>query len=77
MSALRSPISLTATDLGRIVDSGASSTSHTNLHVLIPDSKSDPNLCKAIISAEVLGYPRPVIINWEHIYDDPDLFEGC
>lgn len=47
-----------------------------NLHVLIPASKPDPNLCKAIVSARVLGYPSPTIINWDQKFDDPAFVEG-
>jgi len=48
----------------------------SDLHVLIPASRPDPNLCKAIISGNVLGYPRPTIINWNQTFDDPAFVEG-
>ncbi|KAK4496765.1 hypothetical protein PRZ48_012748 [Zasmidium cellare] len=35
----------------------------SNLHLLIPASKPDANFCKAVLSAGILGYPAPVIIN--------------
>ena len=44
--------------------------------MLIPASKPDPNLCKAIVSSRVLGYPSPQIINWEQTFDDPAFVEG-
>lgn len=47
-----------------------------NLHVLIPASRPDVNLCKALISAGILNYPSPVIINWNQSFDDPGLVEG-
>ena len=48
----------------------------SHLHFLIPASKADPNLCKVLLSAAVLGYPSPVIINWDQTFDDPNLVEG-
>jgi hypothetical protein len=56
--------------------SGPSHTLRANLHVLIPASKPDPNLCKAIVSGRVLGYPSPTIINWDQTFDDPAFVEG-
>lgn len=54
----------------------ASHTPRSNLHLLIPASNPDPNLCKAIVSANVLGYPNPAIINWQQKFDDPALVDG-
>lgn len=54
----------------------ASQTPRSNLHVLIPASKPDPNLCKAIASGNVLGYPNPTIINWGQVFDDAAYVEG-
>ncbi|KAL6718739.1 hypothetical protein ACLMJK_002973 [Lecanora helva] len=34
------------------------------LHLLIPASKPDVNLCKSILSSTILGYPIPVLLNW-------------
>jgi hypothetical protein len=48
----------------------------SDLHILIPASRPDPNLCKAIVSGNVLGYPRPTIINWNQTFDDPAFVEG-
>ena len=48
----------------------------SDLHVLIPASRPDPNLCKAILSGNVLGYPRPTIIDWNQTFDDPAFVEG-
>lgn len=56
--------------------SDPSDTLKAILHVLIPASKADPNLCKAIVSSKVLGYPAPQIINWNQIFDDPAFVEG-
>lgn len=46
------------------------------LHVLIPASHPDANLCKTLLSAAILGYPTPTIINWNKTFDDPNLVEG-
>ncbi|GAB1738894.1 hypothetical protein NU219Hw_g3672t2 [Hortaea werneckii] len=48
----------------------------SQLHLVIPASKEDPNLCKVFLSAAVLGYPAPVVINWGQTFDDPNLVEG-
>ena len=45
------------------------------LHILIPATKSDRNLCKLIFSASILDYPPPVIVAWEQTID-PDNQEG-
>jgi len=47
-----------------------------NLHVLIPASRADVDFCKTLLSAAVLGYPAPVIINWNKTFDDPKLTAG-
>ena len=46
------------------------------IHVLIPASHPDQNLCKTVLSAGVLGYPVPVLINWQKQFDDSGLVEG-
>lgn len=46
------------------------------MHFLIPASKEDPNLCKVLLSAAVLGYPSPAIINWGRTFDTDGLVEG-
>ncbi|KAL9126942.1 MAG: hypothetical protein Q9217_004082 [Psora testacea] len=45
------------------------------LHILIPATKSDVNLCKLLFSASILEYPCPVLIAWEQTID-PDKQEG-
>lgn len=37
----------------------------TKIHLLIPATSSNAELCKCIISSYVLGYPTPTLINWE------------
>lgn len=47
-----------------------------NLHLVVPASKGDANLCKVMVSAGILGYPDPVIVNWGEDFDDPKFVEG-
>ena len=35
-------------------------------HLLIPATSSNPDLCKLLLSAQILGYPTPVFINYGH-----------
>ena len=51
-------------------------TRPSNFHVIIPASKPDQNLCKVLLSAAILGYPAPTIINWMHEFNDPGLVDG-
>nr|POF15432.1 hypothetical protein CFP56_71928 [Quercus suber] len=47
-----------------------------NLHLLVPASHSDVNLCKVLLSAAILGYPSPVIINWNTTFEIEGQVEG-
>lgn len=38
------------------------------LHVLIPASHGGPNLCKATMGLNVLGYPEPILLAWNKQY---------
>lgn len=42
----------------------------------MPASHEDVNLCKVILSAGVLGYPTPRLLNWNHTFNDSGLVEG-
>ncbi|KAI1615551.1 hypothetical protein EDD36DRAFT_494422 [Exophiala viscosa] len=46
------------------------------LHLLVPASKPDVNLCKTILSAEVLNYSTPTLINWGEEFNDNSLSSG-
>ncbi|KAL3428415.1 hypothetical protein PVAG01_01924 [Phlyctema vagabunda] len=35
------------------------------LHLLIPATSSNPNFCRTTLSAALLDYPSPVLVNWE------------
>ncbi|GAB7360917.1 hypothetical protein MBLNU230_g0902t1 [Neophaeotheca triangularis] len=54
----------------------SSSSRPANLHIVIPADHPDSNLCKVLVSAGVLGYPSPVIINWGEDFSDPKLVDG-
>ncbi|CAK4022178.1 Hypothetical predicted protein [Lecanosticta acicola] len=47
-----------------------------NLHFLVPASSSNANLCKLMVSAAILAYPSPAILNWDAPFDDPNLVEA-
>ncbi|THY04546.1 hypothetical protein D6D02_07932 [Aureobasidium pullulans] len=46
------------------------------LHLLIPASKPDQNLCKTVLSAGILNYPAPRLVNWNQKFEDPNLVAG-
>lgn len=39
------------------------------LHVLLPASNPEVNLCKTLMSASILGYPTPTLIAWNETFD--------
>ena len=39
-------------------------THRPSFQLIIPASESNPELCKTLLSAFVLGYPAPTLINW-------------
>lgn len=51
-------------------------TTPGNVHLLIPASGKDENLCKAIVGAAVLGYPSPKVLNWGKTFNDAHLVSG-
>lgn len=44
--------------------------------MLIPASKPNAHLCKVMLSAGVLGYPTPALINWGMEFHDKSLSSG-
>ncbi|CAD6591732.1 MAG: hypothetical protein ASARMPREDX12_005398 [Alectoria sarmentosa] len=40
------------------------------LHILIPATKQDINLCKLLFTGSILGYPTPVITGWGEDLDE-------
>lgn len=45
-------------------------------HFLIPATRADLNLCKTILSATLLNYSAPTLVNWNRKYDNPSLSNG-
>lgn len=37
---------------------------NARLHLLVPATSTNPDLCKLLLSAQILGYPTPVLINY-------------
>ncbi|KAF2764687.1 hypothetical protein EJ03DRAFT_355556 [Teratosphaeria nubilosa] len=42
------------------------------LYLLIPTSHADTELCKTVLTAQILGYPPPYLIHWDTSLDYPD-----
>lgn len=53
--------------------SGLSKTT-PSFHLLIPATRSNPYLCKTLLSSFVLGYPSPTLINYGKKYDGSKEF---
>lgn len=49
---------------------------NTNLHLLIPSSNVEVNLCKTLLGASVLDYPTPTILAWGERFDVPNELGG-
>jgi hypothetical protein len=41
-------------------------TSNARLHLLVPATSSNADFCKLLLSAQILGWPSPILINWAH-----------
>lgn len=67
---------ITPTLLPFITGTGKVSLPASKLHLLIPASHPEVNLCKVLLSAAILGYPSPVIVNWNRSFHDPKLVDG-
>ncbi|KAL9112045.1 MAG: hypothetical protein Q9227_003665 [Pyrenula ochraceoflavens] len=46
------------------------------LHVLLPATQGDVDLCKTLLTAKALGYPTPGLIAWDEKYDNPAQMAG-
>nr|POE48044.1 hypothetical protein CFP56_01372 [Quercus suber] len=46
------------------------------LHVLMPASNGNINLCKTLMTAHILGYPKPTLIAWNEKYDEGTDYEN-
>ena len=49
---------------------------HPNIHLLIPASETNVNLCKTLISAFLLRYPPPTLINYGKFFDATSWDKG-
>lgn len=47
-----------------------------SFHLLIPASRSNAKLCKTLLSAFVLGYPSPTLINYGKVFEDDSWDNG-
>jgi hypothetical protein len=45
-----------------------------NLHLLIPATDASPNFCRTALTAELLDYPTPVLVNWGGKVDSNNRF---
>lgn len=43
------------------------------VHLLVPANKANEHACKTILTAGVLGYPSPTLINWNQTFNDTKL----
>lgn len=46
------------------------------IHMLLPASGVNADLCKTLLSSQVLGYPAATLVNWNKTFDDPNLSAG-
>ncbi|PHH64864.1 hypothetical protein CDD80_1088 [Ophiocordyceps camponoti-rufipedis] len=51
-------------------------TTHPALHILLPATHSDVNLCKTLLTLTIAGYPSPNIVAWGGKDDDGGLRGG-
>lgn len=42
----------------------------SDIHLLIPATEPNAELCKTLTSALILGYPTPILLNWGKQFDD-------
>lgn len=49
---------------------------NTSFHLLIPASKSNPNLCKTLLSTFLLDYPPPTLINYGKTFEGDGWDKG-
>lgn len=62
-SGLQGPSSITS-DLAGVNATGSLKKADPSFHLLIPASEANANLCKTILSAFILNYPAPTLINY-------------
>lgn len=62
------------------VPTSSTPASTSRLHLLIPATQSNLDLCRLLISIAILGYPEPVLIGWggsaaNHLFKVPTILE--
>ncbi|CAD0095978.1 unnamed protein product [Aureobasidium vineae] len=57
-------------------EAAAKRLKNPELHVLLPTTIGDVNLCKTMLSAKAMGYPEPVILGWGDTFDTWYLLAG-
>ncbi|PNY27161.1 Uncharacterized protein TCAP_02911 [Tolypocladium capitatum] len=55
---------------------GSVADAKTKLHILLPATHSNVNLCKTLLTMTILGYPSPHIVSWGARDDAKDLLGG-
>ena len=66
-----------ADNLANAISEGAKSVAAPRkgrLHLLIPATSSNPDLCKLLLSAHILGYPTPILLNFGDVEDHDDPY---
>jgi hypothetical protein len=48
----------------------------SQLHLIIPATHTDLSLCKTVLSAAVLNYSTPTLLNWGKPFNHPGLLDG-
>lgn len=46
------------------------------VHVLLPASKGDVNLCKLLLGLSLLGYSTPTLLGWQQEFEKPGILGG-
>lgn len=62
-------------DLAPGVRPSPSTSDKGRLHLLVPATSSNADLCKLLLSAQVLGYPSPQLINYGDVEDLEDAYK--
>lgn len=58
----------------RHVYSSQAASNDLNLHLIIPATAANPNFCRTALTAALLDYPTPILVNWEGKVDSENRF---
>lgn len=53
-----------------------SSAPHTDLHLLLPATQGNVDLCKTLLTAKILDFPTPGLLAWDETYNVPEQMAG-